>query len=241
MNNNLTQNLIRKKLRRTCFSVRSKRLKSMLDNTGTTMVELIVTFALLAIFMAAAATFIGAEASLYYYVKGETYSNQVSDIILQKVESELDGAKYYPTTGYDSPNPVVTSDYSLISLYDKTDTAVTVSANETNGLVVHYPSISIEDPTTHVFNSLSETDWKFDEAVYYGFKVKSLKIVPVKQATAAITSPYGVTVNPDDYPANIVLVLLAIEKDGYNTFYSYRFVKMYNLPDNYPWTNSGGA
>ena len=219
----------------------SKVKRCKLNNSGTTLVELIVTFALLALFLVAAAAFIRAETSLYYYVKGETYSNQVSDLILQKVESELDGAKYYPTTGYSSPNPVLNDDYSIISLYDKTDTAIMMGATEQNGLIVHYPSIHKEDQTTHEFYDINETDWKLDKAVYYGFKIKSLKMVPVKQITPALTSPYGFTVDPDDYPSNVVVVLLAIEKDGYSTFYSYRFVKMYNLPEDYSWTKADGT
>ena len=67
--------------------------KPLTGNAGTTLVEMIVCFALLAIFVTAAASIIASTTNLYYQVKGETYSGQVSDILTEKIASTVEGAK----------------------------------------------------------------------------------------------------------------------------------------------------
>ena len=62
--------------------------KHLTGNAGTTLIEMIVCFALLAIFVTAAASIIASTTNLYYQVKGETYSGQVSDILLEKILEE---------------------------------------------------------------------------------------------------------------------------------------------------------
>ena len=64
------------------------------NNSGTTLVEIIVSFALMGIFMAAAATIIGMITSLFWDVKGETYARQVGDIVAEKIASEICGSEF---------------------------------------------------------------------------------------------------------------------------------------------------
>ena len=93
---------------------------------------MIVSFALLAIFLVAASAFIGTITNLFYNIKGETYSRQVSDILLQKLESEIDGSKYEKNSdnnlkilaGFDSDTEADVG--NVIDLYDKTDTHVKI-------------------------------------------------------------------------------------------------------------------
>ena len=221
------------------------------NNNGSTLVEMIVCFALLGIFMACAATFISTITNLFYEIKGETYSRQVSDIVLQKVESELDGAKYYDSVGYGSPNPyIIKSDtdtsFNSISLDDKTDTHVTIGCKNKK-LLVHYDSIAVlpENPGEEGY-TLAATDWMFDDEVYEGFTIENMYIVPASKLSTA-TSDYGVNpatygVSAGNYPNNIVVVLLHINSSKYGDFYTYRFVKMYNVSESYIWnTGNNGS
>ena len=92
------------------------------DNQGSTLVEMIVCFALLGIFMACAAALITSITSIYYTIKGEIYSREVSDIVMTKIVSEIDGAMYFeklPTA-----NPTISEDHKSIAFSDKTDTRV---------------------------------------------------------------------------------------------------------------------
>ena len=157
----------------------------------------------------------------------------------------MDGAKYYDGVGYSSPNPCITNsstepDYNSIDLDDKTDTHVVVGV-KSKKLVVHYTSIDVipENPNDDPY-TLSGTDWMFDDEVYNGFTIENMYIVPACKLSSASTD-YGV--NPADYgvssgayPNNIVVVLLHIRSSKYGDYYTYRFVKMYNVSETYSWT-----
>ena len=99
-------------------------------NKGTTLIEMVMCFALMAIFISAAAAIIASVTNLYYQVKGETYGRQVSDIIMQRVVAEVEGAKY--TNGNNSENPSVSGDKKTIQLYNRSDTKATISVGNNN-------------------------------------------------------------------------------------------------------------
>lgn len=208
------------------------------NNAGTTLIEMIVCFALLGIFMAAAATFISTITKLFYEIKGQTYAREVSDIVIQKVVSEIDGAKYY---GTDSPdNPDIASDGSNITLYDKTETKVIISV-DSNKLVVDYPGFSvIKDGAVVQKDSRDSQRWMFDENMYNGYYIADMYVYPANKlgtfvsARGIDTSKYGITVS-SDYPDNVVALLLHLDSEKYGDYYSYRFIKLYNLPDSYDW------
>ena len=204
-----------------------KRKYNCIDNKGMTLVEMIVSFALLAIFLMSAAVIIGNVSSMYFDIKGESYSRQVTDIILEKVETEIDGSKYnamkvkenlriQELNGTDVGATVDVGDAVVLS--DKTDTKVKVYA-ENGELVVHYFKIG---------DSFNETDWKFDKSVYNNFKIEHLYFVKGSQLHKFTeASDYGLT-NPGTYGDDVVVVFLKIHSGRYGDYYAYRFVKMYN-------------
>ena len=59
------------------------------DNRGTTLAEMIITFALLGIFLAAAATIISSAVIMYSELTTTMYAQSVSEILLDKVTGEL--------------------------------------------------------------------------------------------------------------------------------------------------------
>lgn len=215
-----------------------KRHKVQLNNYGITMIEMIVSFALLAIFLVAASMFISSITSLYYSVKGETYARQVSDILMQKIESEIDGAKFGNDEVNSKSNPKITvgkpTNQSVdegigdtIDLIDKTDTHIRIfrSSNESNPtsgeIVVHYYPIG----------SSSAIDWKFDDSVYNGYRVEELHFIRGDQLNSfSAASDYGLDTSAQ-YGKDVVVVCLKLNSDKYSDFYSYRFIKMYNYKD----------
>ena len=101
---------------------------ALFNNQGTTLVEMLVCFVLLAIFLVAAFSIITHISSLYFQVKGETYGKQVSDILMEKIQSEIEGAKFDGDvvligngTAEGTESNVTGSN---ITLYDKTNTRV---------------------------------------------------------------------------------------------------------------------
>ena len=68
-----------------------KKLKN--DNAGITLAELVVTFALMGIFLAAAAAVISSSIMVHAQMSGTMYASTVSETLLDKVTGELAGAR----------------------------------------------------------------------------------------------------------------------------------------------------
>ncbi len=200
------------------------------SNKGTTLVEMIVSFALLAIFLVCAGTIISLITGMYYHIKGETYAKQVSDIVLEKVASEVEGAKYEEpvTEGEESAiNPVIAPDFSSMTLYDRTFTKVTMV--KTDGLLeVRYSKFE-NDETPEA--SRNGTIWRFDKNVYNGYSIDSLKFVSgSKISSFDDAADYGFKETDLKYNDNIVVVFLKLTNPKYYDYYSYRVIKMHNVP-----------
>lgn len=204
-----------------------RQKNNCINNKGMTLIEMIVSFALLAIFLVSAAAIIGTMTSMYFEIKRENYSRQVTDIILEKVESEIDGAEYkkeavsenlriQSSTGADTGGSLDTGDTIILS--DKTGTKVKVYADSGELIVYYYP----------IGDSYSATNWKFDKSVYNSFKVEELLFVKGDKISGfGRAAEFGLT-NPGTYGKDIVVVFLKVHSPEYGDYYAYRFVKMYN-------------
>ncbi|MBR6173287.1 MAG: prepilin-type N-terminal cleavage/methylation domain-containing protein [Eubacterium sp.] len=206
-----------------------KNLYRKKNDRGSTMIEMVVCFALLGIFMASAAVMISNVTSIHYEIKGELLSREVSDILMEKMVSEIDGAAYYGI-GNDG-NPKILNGNSEIELTDKTDTHVTLKMSESQ-LMVHYHEILIDgsdkDP-----KSRNASDWKFDKNLYKGFYLTGLSFYMGGGKNPSDPDKYGLSsISMSDYPSNVVLILMKLKRQGNNEEYHYyRFVKMYNVPE----------
>ena len=216
------------------MGISKNRINEMLSrNAGTTLVEMIVCFALLAIFVTAAASIIASTTNLYYQVKGETYSGQITDILMEKIASEIEGAKYDDSEYKDTPKIGTQDGISYIDLYNRSETHIRMCA-QNNELLVYYYRIN---NTTDVNLNRDATIWKFDEKMYNGYKVEELMFIPGNEISThkAKLSEYGFDADAVQYDNNIVLVLLAIDSGKYGTYRTVRPIKMYNVPENYTW------
>ena len=201
-----------------------------IKNKGMTLIEMIVSFALLALFLASAAAIIGTTTSMYYEIKRENYARQVTDIILEKVESEIDGSEYNKeaagenlriqnAAGADSGGSLDTG--NAVILTDKTGTKVKVYA-DSGELIVYYYDIG---------DKYSATNWKFDKSVYNSFTVEELIFVKGdKISTFGRASEFGLT-NQGTYGKDVVGVFLKVHSPEYGDYYAYRLVKMYNYTE----------
>ncbi len=214
--------------------MRNKRRLKLYKNAGTTLVEIIVSFALLAIFLTAAATIISTITNNYYRTKGETYAKQVSDIILEKVVSEIEGAKYEPVAEDETStvNPLISNKHSssTITLYDRTDTKVDIYADtgDKELKIYYYPIENKVDSS----KSRSATTWKFDKGVYNGYSIESLTFVYGNELSSfSGASDYGFDTSNVTYGNNVIVVFLKMDSPKYDEYYTYRVVKMYNIPD----------
>ena len=207
---------------------------ALYNNRGTTLVEMLVCFLMLAIFMVAAFSIISHISKLYYQVKGETYGKQVSDILLEKMESEIEGAKLEKDViligDGDEEGSVDNTSGSNITLYDKTDTRVMLYYGADSGaskkyFKMHYYGYSSED------DSWNDNTWQFDRNMYNGYSISELKFIrgsALSDGTnSTLASSYGIT-NTSGYGDDVMVILLKLTSDHYGDFTCYRFVRMYN-------------
>ena len=202
-----------------------------------TLVEVTVTFALLGIFLTCAAAIITMIAGQYYRVNGETYSKQVTDIIMEKISAEIEGAKYVPVNAsltdeeeaeIELANPVFSDDYTNVSVYDRTDTRVRLQKQDGQLVVEYYGFTDRVNPQ----NSRQSTVWKFDSGVYNGYSIEELYFVRGDKLDAfGDTGKYGFNKDDVTYGTDIVIVFMKLYHPKYEDYYTYRVMKMYYVED----------
>lgn len=222
-----------------------ERIKAILHNKGgVTLVELVVTFALLGLFIAVSCQVISNSLNVYYHIKGLTYGQQVSDTLLEKISGVIEGAQVSISEG-DADNKDKTlkiyKNGSVIELYDRTGSHISITTTSSYGNITDSENVidgeKYKDPDDgSIFNQIliyyyavitnapdgSETkitryesvDWLFDKNVYMGYQIKELKFSQADQ---------------NHYPPNIIKVDLTLNSGKYGDYHSTRYVECYNF------------
>lgn len=203
--------------------LRSGRL--LRSRAGVTLVEMIVTFALLGLFLAAAAGMLTAAMRLFHRAESDAAAQNVSDIVLDRIEGELAGAGVgdvvVSTTGAvaDEDPSATTADGAACWRSDLADGAgmyfvdrlgapvclyASPYADGTGGgLILHYYALGTQ----------SATDWTYDPGALMGYHIRSLHFTRLS-----------------DYVVRAELVLVS-EKTGY-TYASQRAIECFRLRQN---------
>ncbi len=192
------------------------------DNRGMTLVELIISFMLLSMFMVVATMVISATMNIYYQARSVSYGIQVSDIIHSKIASELSGAingditsdDFVDSSGQKANGAMLIAE-NRIEFTDGTGSHVNLGLVEINGkqyFAVHYYEVPSADGTGIVYEAV---DWTFDKAAYMGYFVKELKF----------SRPMG------DYDYNVIKVELTITHPEYGDYTTTEYVECYNFDD----------
>ena len=174
-------------------------------NQGLTLVEMIVTFMLIGLFMIAASKVIANTVSVYYTAKGTANGMQVSSIIASKIRGEIEGARDATISGQNE-----TTGYNKIEFTDAQGSHVYIGVNEEGYLVVHYYPVVVAS------GEVKSTDWVFDQKAYMGYSIKELKF----------TQPKG------DYADNIIYMSLTLHSSRYGDFTYTEYIQCYNLDAN---------
>ena len=212
-----------------------KKLKKLFQkfhtmNQGLTLVEMIVTFMLIGLFVIAASKVIANTVSVYYEAKGTANGMQVSAIIASKIRGEIEGArnatittevKKEDGTTSEVTQPYVmrlstdttlggqneTSGYNKIEFTDAQGSHVYIGVNENGYLVVHYYPVVVAS------GEVKSTNWVFDQKAYMGYSIKELKF----------TQPGG------NYADNIIYMSLTLHSSRYGDFTYTEYIQCYNL------------
>lgn len=209
-----------------------KRKLNTNKNKGMTLVEMIVCFALLSIFVTVSTLVISNVITLYYRVRGESYARQVGDIVAKKITSELSGAEYANDSSIDpiiekkNPNDE-TVDGNVITVVDSTDTKISMYAQD-GILKIYYHKITDENDSD---NNREPVIWTFDKKMYNGYQIDSLDFAQAcSSKNTALATKYDVTATTD-YPTNVIVVYMKLSSPKYGKFTIVRYVKMYNAPE----------
>ena len=210
------------------------------QNAGMTLIEMVVSFMLLSLFVSAAAVVIFNVTNLYYHVRSENYARQVADVVMNKVTTEISGAKYSP--GFAKNNPTIyassskvqeltgeTCSGSAIALFDRTDTNVLIYAHDGILRIYYY---EINDTVTPE-NNRQETFWNYDRSVYNNYRIESMDFAQANSdRNAVLAEAYEVaSVNPDDYDGNVIAVYIKMVSPKYGPFTICRYVRIYNADE----------
>lgn len=212
-----------------------KKLKKLFrkfhnKNQGLTLVEMIVTFMLIGLFMIAASKVIANTVSVYYEAKGTANGMQVSAIIASKIRGEIEGARDATITtevkNADGTTSEVTMPYVMrlstdatlggqnesggynkIEFTDAQGSHIYIGVNADGYLTVHYYPVLVAS------GEIKSTDWVFDKKTYMGYVIKELKF----------TQPKG------DYADNIIYMSLTLHSSRYGDFTYTEYIQCYNL------------
>ena len=151
------------------------RLKK--NRTGATLVEVMVTFALIGLFLLAATTAVSAAMNAFYRMEAISRAIVVSDTILDKAEGELSGAMADGASLCLGGSTEGDGWWSTICFYTANGSPVRMQSEDAGDgkgkfSLYYYP---VQDTSgTDTSGNSSGTDWTFDEKFYQGFWVTQL-------------------------------------------------------------------
>lgn len=121
------------------FRVSRKKVRNALtDRRGVTLLELIVTFALISLFVVLSCQVMASAMNLYHKIQGINYGRQVSDTLMDKIVGEIAGAQVSikQIHGEGPEKSSTSSEYTLviddggakIDLYDGTGSHIYITS-----------------------------------------------------------------------------------------------------------------
>lgn len=130
------------------------------DNRGMSLAELIVTFALMGIFLAAVAVVISSSVLIHSELTGTMYAQSVSETLIDKIAGELAAA-----------DPVGSKAIVVgRTLKEGEDIGGGVSFYDREG---NKASFYVEDG---LLVMKADENWKMDEKAYMGYRITEMKI-----------------------------------------------------------------
>ncbi|MDD2959877.1 MAG: hypothetical protein PHE06_12135 [Lachnospiraceae bacterium] len=201
------------------------------DRGGTTLVELIVSFALISIFLTSASMVLGAYFRIYTHAREYGHQQTVAAMLLDTMEYELGSAgagKYQKgdTTegaGQEMSGVTIRSDYTEIYYQNQDQTSIVMRIDpNTNKLQILYQVLRTAGEKT----TYQEYDWFYGQGVYNNNTIKELTFAP-------FFAEGGTT---ETIPKNLVKITLTLqnETDPSITYTASRVVRCYNLTGEVP-------
>jgi prepilin-type N-terminal cleavage/methylation domain-containing protein len=177
---------------------------------GFTLVELMVTFALLSIFITAASVLIVSTARVYYEARGTGDSYRVSEILFDQIAGELERAEPAAFEDEDGKQVSMYLYQDAVEYVDEAGRSARMGLYEQDG--AQYLEIAYARDDT---GDSYRTGWRFDEKTYMGFYLKSLQISKAS----------------GDYLDNVLRVDLTLYSSKYGEYSFTRYVSCYRFDE----------
>lgn len=203
-----------------------KNTKKFNNNSGMTLIELIVTFALLGLFMVAAGKVIADTVNVYYQAKSIQTGMQVSSIISTKITGEIEGA--LDDGSLEGSRSIrILEDGNKIELCDNAGSHIyitnEVKTDEDSGyMLIYYYPIAEEGED---ISKAEGSNWTFDKKTYMGYKIKELKFVKLSEITDSSDEDYN------KYSGNVIRMTLTITSERYGDYTTTTYIECYNFRD----------
>jgi hypothetical protein len=138
---------------------------------GVTLVELIVSFALAAIFMTAALALVPSFTNVYLRIINMNRIHDISSVVLEKVVDELSYASGYEGGDLILSDPIPGQEgvYSSVEYSDDTGNRVRMNADEERGLLLTYQEIRSDDEDSEIL--YPKTEWYLGSGMYKGNRI----------------------------------------------------------------------
>lgn len=169
--------------------MRERRACPIRGKRGATLAELLVTFALLSLFLAGAAAVLAPATSVYQHIKYQSYAQNVSDIFLEKICGEISSASSDEMVIDSSGSKISFSDSKASPLYMKVVSGVkpdegNEGESDAGYLLLHYRTIYYSDDGSKVL--WPAVNWKYDLNAYQGFQITGLHFRAVGDAQKSV-------------------------------------------------------
>lgn len=201
-----------------------RKIRRKLNNSGTTLVELMVTFALLGMLMVQASYVISSITSAYYQIKGNDIGMQVANVVMTKISGQLENARNVVIVSEDYMEPggeavtgtlILAGDAAEFRNGNGSHVKLCLEGDEDRKyLSLHYYEVaSVNEETGEEEQVYKAVDWKYDSAMYMGYHIRNL------QFAMAGT----------EYDSNVIRVTLELESPQYGEYRTEQLMRCYNL------------
>lgn len=185
------------------------------NNSGFTMVEMIVTFALLALFSVAVTRVVSYTVMLYHATQASAEGLEVSGILANKLTGIIEGA----TGSADDAFELESAKSGTITITDKSDIKITISKSSEGYITIDYAGLTSPG---------EGTTWQYDDDVYMNFIVTGLSFEK-GGIDSSVSSPD--LPNMTLYPKNVIRMTLSVHNDKYGKedYSSVYYIKCSNV------------
>lgn len=230
-------------------------------NSGNTLIEMVVTFALLGLFMVAASQVIVSTMNVYYQVRSESSGIQISAMLMDKIRGELENALVSSQEssfliGADGKNlhgaVMIAEDGSLIDFTNVNGSHVTLGANTLKTIVNRGENTNPEADGNGSADAGTPVNPFDDGKKYlneYYYAVESVEIddndneevIELYKAVDwqfALDAYMGYSIKKLTFTqlssdSNVIRIDLTIESDRYGEYSTTEYVALYNFKNIY--------